>query len=1415
METQDSIDIAHLQRVALGLQHDPSQRSVLSSVNLDSASKNQPNHPNYQPHLSHSNASPIADRLSSTVFSDIVNTPHNRDLGPSSHPRHETDPMNSTTSDQSKPTPISGPPSAAMDSANALPGDTQVVSQSVYDSIIQRNGESMYGVSQTGADGATLVTLHEGDSGHIDLLADFDSARHGTNISPEQDEESNYDGSESSPLAYQPEFFPESQRFVTTTPGTAVRKIQTPRTSTTETPSLSRNPLAGDIESSGGGFMGLSQLFKATQAPSSPIFHGHLPELVSDRPSPNIPIQAARVANHMSSPLVQFARESSEPNLNYISMKESQSRRDRSLGERLTRSADDMESDDPLDQEFNKESSFVENARRQRRLNEETAAQLAALRAPSRSSDRVASPESVIMHNDAAGSEEETEQEDEIPAQVPQSQELPESSEEDKENYNGPPPVIGTNSAHDRLSQALAMDSGPSSQVDAIMEDVVQTTQPNSTEGQHQDQSTGRSSQIMVKDSQQSPQPSPQSKPHDPEIQQQPSEMQLDPNPDNADNNNPSPTRERLQSSPSPSLPVEQLDSTVNTDPQTQDIDVVQTTSSNEIGRFSSSNPHGLPKTGPFSHSSQTAPGQKPSSMPSRITETPVNLRPSTGDMARLTSIPETSPSRNQNDWETQSHGDNLNNEDDDLPPMFPAGSAFGTSQVRGSQGRGALSSPVKTLQSQAQSQILSSPSGRQRRALTEIASDCSPQVDFKVGDIGMDFFTADDEHFSSVVHGSPSRPRKKRRGNLGEIFNTSDTAVPPTPRALPPKTTAPFQESPAQKVSNETVHVPATTARRHSRPARRDANVWEPDSSPEQPIRRRKSRIQKLSTSKAQMDRKAPAEKNEPQPPQKPEVVILSSQSQRSVSQSYQSSELTELDFDSEDRPISESNTANSPPTTPRALTSSSESVEIAPRQVIAVWQGQKRAYYPGTYQGTSAGTSESKFTVQFEDSLPVEVVKGLVKRLEFRVGDGVKVDMPDVPKVTHIIRGFADKHTKEDLARAASSGYVPQTDIYGHASVIIGLKQRQSLPNGGLNSRDHVMKIPISKIYLDNNLWNRFKDRPFTYQPEPAPQAAASHPHTPSEKSCIAVSPNIRFSRPTPPASGIFANMAFAVSFKEDKSAKSRIAKLITDNGGSILHDGFTQLFETSSIIPLDSPTKGSEKDESVSSGLRLTPLAENVGFACLIADTYSRREKYMQALALGLPCLAGRWIEDCIASGHVIDWDVYLLPAGDSTYLDGATKSRMMIPTPPSEARLPETIATRPQLLKGKSVLIVTGRGKAEEKRKAYIFLTFALGASRVERVPDLEAAREVIEAQTEASLPCKWDLVYVEDADQASAKSMLTPTPKTQKATPTRGRKCKKSEMFNLSSSTNDFSPIARVVGNEFVCQTLILGKLLGE
>ncbi|KAJ5948937.1 hypothetical protein N7454_002244 [Penicillium verhagenii] len=1414
METQDSIDIAHLQRVALGLEHDPYQSNVPGQANFDSPSQPQSIHANEVVNRSYSDGSPTAPRNLSLVASNPTSCNKNRNCSPSLHRHYENLPMNPPSEPNKSISASRSIVPAAMDPTDATPSDTQVVSQSIYDSIIQRNGESMYGgASQYGGDGGTLRTLHEGDSGHIDLLAEFDTAHHEPNLSPIQDEESNYDPDESSPMHYQPEFFPESQRFMATTPGTSMKKPQTPGT-LTETPTQSRNPLAGDIESSGG-LMGLSQLFRATQAQSSPLAHGHQPELVSDRPSPNIPIQRPRIANNVSSPLVHFTRESSEPNLHYISMKESQSRRDKSLGERLTRSADDMQSDDPLDEEFNKESSFVQIARRQRLYDEETAAQFAALNAPQRSENRDTPPEYLdenVNEIAEAGSEEETEQEDEIAAQVPQSQELSHLSEEDKEN--NPSFVNETDSAHDRLSQALGMESGPSSLVNTAPEADVRYSQPELVDVHDRYPYSSRSSQVMVKDSQQSPQPSPRPNRYEVPADQQSFTLQLEPAPNTSDDVNVSPIRPRLQSSPPPSQLEDGLNSNFSSNEQGPDVEMDDHAPSNGVGPLQSGNTRALPKSGLFSNSSQGVAGNKSSSMPSRVTETPVHLRPDPEDLSRLTSIPETSPSHIQpNEWEAGSNADGLNNEDDDLPPMLPTGvHRFG--QTHHSQSR-ALSSPIKTLISQAQSQILSSPSGRQRRALTEIASDCSPQADFKIGDIGLDFFTAEDDDFNSlVIDGSPTRPRKRRRGNFGQTFNTSDTAVPGTPRVQTYKTTAPIHESPAQPLSSSAVNDIPAPPRRQSRPAVRDDTVWEIGDSPQQPTVRRRSRHTGAHAPRDMGKRHVQNHHTEVQAPTLPVPT--------GTTVSVTSSELTELtdvDINSEDQPLSDNNIANSPPTTPQPARISSDSTLIAPNQVIAVWKGQKRAYYPATCFGTPLGVSQTNYTVKFEDSLPIEVLKGLVKRFELRIGDAVKVDMRGIPKVTHLVRGFDDKLTKEELSQAAESGFCPQTDIYGYSSVILGPKQRKSLPHGGLNNSENVIKVPMGRIYLDMSLWNQLKGRDFTYQPELAPQATvqaavtAAASHSP-EKSSLPASPSIRFSRSFQSGSGIFSNMVFAVSYTDDDGSKKRVSKLIMDNGGSVLHDGFTELFDTSSILPFETPTK-SDKSESSSAGLCLTPLAEDVGFTCLIADTYSRREKYMQALALGLPCLSGRWVEDCVAKGRVLDWDVYLLPAGDSTYLNGATKSRMMIPTSPCESRLSDTIAARPKLLGGKSVLIITGRGKAQKKRQAYIFLTFALGASRVERVPDLETARALMESQSEASLPCSWDLVYVDDADQSSARSMLTPRPKTQKFSLVHGKKRKKSTMLTLRDPVDSSSPAARVVGNEFVCQSLILGRLFEE
>ncbi|CAG7926576.1 unnamed protein product [Penicillium olsonii] len=1420
MESQDSIDFAKLQRDALGLVcNDPA--GLLTPHWANPSIQHDPFQPDISQSIKSNTLRPTHEVNDISIINDQPPKPTpirpNRSGHPPFRPRqHAAHMMMKNDGIEAATAPDSQ--FANMSSADATPGDTQVVSQSVYDSIIRQNEESMRDDdSQTGADGATLRTLHEGDSGHIDLLAELETHRDPIFSQDDNDIASTSEPNQSSPMAFAPNLFPESQRFLAETPATAV-KTNGIEGVTTETPTVSRNPLAGDIESSGG-FLGLSQVFGATQAPSSPLVHGLHSELASDRPSPNIPIQRARFTNGITSPMVglpgNFMSESSEPNLNYISMKESQTKRDRTLDERMVRSADNILSDQS-DREFYKESSHVEQARRQREFEAESAAQFKGLSAPARSSSaRAQSPREQPTEDDqvmvdTVASEEETEQEEDSVMQVPKSQDAPQSSmEEDKENFDGPLDAAAAASAHDRLSQVLGYDTMASPSHERL--------DPENRDGMGRRGSVAsytdgqpnviiRSSQIMVKDSQPSPEPSPNraGPNHRESVLKSPtpsrSRLRLSP-------------RERLQSSPPLSRPTSRQS---NSNPGSKQkktgsvalehmSDAETNVYINKNGQNNSNNTS--KEQAPESSRSEAEAGsRRPSSSTStHATETPVHRRlKNVGDLARLTSIPETSPTQSHYNSEAGSNVEGVNNEDDDLPPMFNGvPTASRTNQLRPT-GTRALSSPLKRL--------LSSPGGSQRRALTQIAADLSPQAG--TGDFDIGLFTKEDQDIRALMEMSPTRPKKRRRGNNSSSYIASDPVVPITPRPHPPKSVAPVNPSqslsatiPENSTGTSPVQVPETETRRQPKPPRRtNDNIWEVEGSPEQ-APRRKSRVGKKAISRSMQERHVPETSSGlVEKPVIPSKNVVSNRPSL-CPPPHPSSELTEVSsaIGSDDIVEPEIPSVDQSPTTPRkSHTLPEDSSQIAPSQVLAVWMGHKRAYYPATCFGTPLGVSQTKFSVKFEDSVPLEVTKGAVKRFELRIGDGVKIDMPNVPKVTHVVRGFDDKFTREELAKAVDDGLHPITDVYGHSTVIVGPKQRKSLPHGGLNNGENVIKVPIARVYLDTILWNQLKDRAFTYRPAPVLQESAVH--TPSEKS-VPPSPSARLSRSIHLGSGIFAGMAFAVSYKEDETTKNRITRLIMEHGGTLLHDGFTELFEASSIVPTDTPTKSTGKEASNSKGLQLTPLAEDVGFACLIADTHSRREKYMQALALNLPCLSGRWVEDCISKGCVLDWDIYLLPAGDSMYLNGATKSRLMLPTPPTTARLSETVSARPKLLAGHSVLLVMGRGKAEEKRKAYIFLTYALGASRVDRVPDLSTARALIQSQAEAGLP-SWDWMYVDDADQAAARSMLAP--RTPRIHLVHGKKRKKS----IASSTpvSETNCTTRVVGNEFVCQSLILGRL---
>ncbi|RJE22290.1 hypothetical protein PHISCL_05382 [Aspergillus sclerotialis] len=1440
MDSQDdSIDISQLKRDALGLEHDPSQ-AVLDKIRT------------IGPTSLHDNSKP--DQPEQTILLAGVRPTEDGVYRPFANPNvspSPSSPLVKTTILSNERTAF-GPgeqrdhaasQSGIMSSGETAPGDTQVVSQSVFDSKIRQNKDTAGAEElENSGDIATYMTLSEDEAGNINLLSGFDNTHPDAMHTEENDDQTSSKIGESSPIHYQPNLFPESQRFLTITPARTAAEKTPGQGQSSETPRASHNPLTGD-PGSAGGIMALSQVFKATQAPSSPLANGPQSDPMSDRPSPSVPLQRHSLADPLSSPFARRPTKSHRKSteLHYISMEESQAERDKLLGQRMTRPAEHVNSEDQSDNEFSKEPSFARRLRRQKIIDEEATAQFVNVTALSRPASRQAaendnnvrtSPHGQSKRRDQSYSSsvheldseppsrndvqqratseagEDAEQNEDLARHAHPSLDRNKLTEEDKENYNdtSEPNVSSAAGTHGRPSQILAVAESPSRNARVWTQEPSDSNQclrsPNL--GDPVDEGSRSSQGFVVKDSQQSL-----------------GRTREENNEENMTVRSSGQTFEReaisgmevdaplnlekVASSPPCSTPernpLSSHERVINTDTEEQPESENLGDSSNKHGEQPfAQNPRQTEDSNQVSHKfmdTNRDPRGKFSSVLSQIAETPLHQQPaSSRDVAAVTNIPETSPNQPcSQSGPNAVNGDMQDQDDDDLPPMYPANHARAPESRPSDAQRSLLA--AKRFHNP---KILSSPSGRQRDSLTEIASIASPPTGPDHYDVGS-FLTAEDQEFNNFFASSPIPPKKKRRTNFRRKVYASDPILPVTPRVPKSQSTNVQQEETIEEEPEppESPTIARNTSRTHLKPIKRGDALWKVNSS------------QQSTDSQVEQPAKVGAPRRRGRPPLHArkypkdlvaEAVVIHNRSSIGPSRSP-------------------SNADQRPMNTPTGVTRTdpertiTDGSEIMRNQVLALWPGKKLAYYAGTCFGVPGSKPPSRYLVKFEDSDFVEVSMSSVKRLELRIGDAVKLDMPDVPKITHIIRGFTDKLSAEELGKQTDSGLVPITDIYGHSKVILGPKQRKSLPNGALPGPENVITIPISKIYMDTILFNQLKDREFTYNSEAV--QSDSRLRTPSERHSTPTSPSARLSRNIPAYTGLFSGMVFAVSYVENDDAKSRVTKMILENGGRILKEGFNELFEFPSNVPHVTPTNASEPGATESNvPFRLASAAEDVGFACLIADKHSRREKYMQALALNIPCLSGRWIEDCLAQSRILDWGMYLLPAGESMYLDGATKSRLLTPKPATSMRLQSTIADRPKLLAGQSVLLVMGRGRAEEKRRAYIFLTYALGASKVARVFDLKSAKAVLDQQVTAGADSNWNWTFVDDDEQEAAQSMILgrPVDVPQKPQPAkRGRKRKRPEPIDSAGNNGpNVNTKTKIVGNEFLCQSLILGRL---
>jgi hypothetical protein len=275
------------------------------------------------------------------------------------------------------------------------------------------------------------------------------------------------------------------------------------------------------------------------------------------------------------------------------------------------------------------------------------------------------------------------------------------------------------------------------------------------------------------------------------------------------------------------------------------------------------------------------------------------------------------------------------------------------------------------------------------------------------------------------------------------------------------------------------------------------------------------------------------------------------------------------------------------------------------------------------------------------------------------------------------------------------------------------------------------------------------------------------------------------------------LFSGMAFALSFQSNVKAPERekLEQKIIHAGGVVLED-FEGLFEPSAVMDTAHPVF--DDDEP----LKLKAACSDIGFTALISDNHSRKFKYMQALALGLPCIAHQWLDACLESGQIVDWEHYLLCSGTSALLGNAIRSRTLSPYPATEARLADIIYSRRQLLLGQRILaVVDSKKRQSEAKRPYIFLAQALGPS-ISRVFTPKQAIEALAEHAKAEQPFDW--LYFDQGKEA-VKAVLSAGSDT---------KTKKRKRASGSTAQPSLEGI-RELNDELIIQTLILGRVVQD
>ncbi|KAK0228715.1 hypothetical protein IW262DRAFT_1455940 [Armillaria fumosa] len=204
---------------------------------------------------------------------------------------------------------------------------------------------------------------------------------------------------------------------------------------------------------------------------------------------------------------------------------------------------------------------------------------------------------------------------------------------------------------------------------------------------------------------------------------------------------------------------------------------------------------------------------------------------------------------------------------------------------------------------------------------------------------------------------------------------------------------------------------------------------------------------------------------------------------------------------------------------------------------------------------------------------------------------------------------------------------------------------------------------------------------------------------------------------------AVGIFSGYGFILSCSEDQSKKDSFSSRIKNAGGNVIADW-------TSALELDG-THTTTNKWVINAGDAKWRLS-SVERLFLLADQHSEKPKYLIALALGVPCIRLRWIDESLEADEVLDWNPHLLEAGRYSF-DGPLISQMVnLEWGTDQGVKMEDIMHNPVALKvlsGKKIICYSEeffplkqtRSDREKERKAPTLcplIMLAMGAERVE-------------------------------------------------------------------------------------------------